>query len=307
MKKTNGNPFVNMGFWGPYGDRMMQRMLVIMWMLMPDGTRVRQQILGPPTIMQWVSCWLVFQCGMIMHGMADYQTMVDYMEFIKELAITHGPECWAIIFQAEARMRRTGLETIRRAADAKLDECVAAEVTRANVYCSSDPYEYNPAKPWDYCFKMAIFDDSPTSRRYWKKYVEIPCNAVNYNNHKVARYIQDDCKIAPTPEEHLATGGLAFDNSGIIAPQPHVEPKQPKAKATPGPPADKEGASKKDKNGNYTHNKKGTKLCVAFNNNGCKPKCPHNDAHQCNKCLLNNHGRSECGKPIAAKVKKGKK
>ncbi len=105
----------------------MQRLLKVMWMRMPDGSMERQSFKGPGTIMQWISCWLVFQIGMIMYDLADYQTMVDYMEFIKDLAMQFGPACWAIIYQADARMRRAGLETIRRAASRLLDEAVDAE------------------------------------------------------------------------------------------------------------------------------------------------------------------------------------
>jgi len=150
-KRTAENPYVNMGFWGPFGERLMQRILAVMWMLMPDGSRVRNKFLGPPTINQWVSCWKVFMTGMIMHGMADYQTMKDYMEFIKALALEHGAHCWAIIYQAEARMRRSGLETIRRLAHRLLDEIVAAEADGGVkvVYTNMNPKDYNPKKPWE--------------------------------------------------------------------------------------------------------------------------------------------------------------
>ena len=316
-QRSGENPQVNMGFWGPFGDRLYQRVLSIMWMLMPDGGRLRQKFLGPPTIQQWVSCWLVFQCGMIMLGMADYNTMRDYMEFIKGLVATHGAHCWAIIYQAEARMRRNGLELIKRQAHRLLNEIVAAEADGAVkvVYANMNPNEFNPKKPWDFCFRMAIFEESPTSRQYWKKYVEQPCNDVNYRNFKVSDFVDKDCQIAATPEEHIATGGLAFNNAGIL---PRIETGQPAAHKTPklkgnpvnpqltDVPAKTPKLSQQDQQGNFTHNNKGVKLCPNFNSGKCKGKCSKGLPHQCSKCLQNSHVASLCGQVLPKKKKNGK-
>ena len=144
----------------------MQRLLTVMWMLMPDGTPARQQFKGPANIMQWVSCWMVFQTGMIMYNLADYQTMVDYMEFIKDLAAQFGPKCWAIIYQADARMRRAGLETIRRAASRLLDSAVETEASGGRLFVPRNPYEFLPGRPWDYCYSMAISEEFPAARKY---------------------------------------------------------------------------------------------------------------------------------------------
>ena len=66
-KETGEIPYVNLGFWGPFQDRIYQRILTYMWVFMSDGQKVRQKFLGPPTIKQWLVCWAVYACGMIMH------------------------------------------------------------------------------------------------------------------------------------------------------------------------------------------------------------------------------------------------
>ena len=312
-KRNKEVPYFNFAFFGPNGDRVMQRLLTVMWMLMPDGTPARQQFKGPANIMQWVSCWMVFQTGMIMYNLADYQTMVDYMEFIKDLAAQFGPACWAIIYQADARMRRAGLETIRRAASRLLDEAVDAEAQGSRLFVPRNPYEFVPGRPWEYCYAMAINAEFPAASKYWKKFVEIPCNKVHNQHEKVEDFLDTDAAISSHPNEHLATGGMQFDNSRIIRqPAPgRAPPVKLKADRPPKTPQDKNDKSMaiERADGIFVSNRAGVSLCGQFQHGNCKlvkGKCPKGQAHQCNKCLQNNHGASTCGTKIE-KTKKTKK
>ena len=59
--------------------------------------------------------------------------------------------------------------------------------------------------------------------------------------------------------------------------------------------------------GNYTHTTQGKEICFKFNQGGCEAKCPAGRAHQCSKCLQNNHGAASCGTVKGkGKGKKGK-
>ena len=290
----------------------MQRLLQVMWMLMPDGTPARQQFKGPANIMQWVSCWMVFKTGMIMYNLADYQTLVDYMEFIKDLAAQFGPACWAIIYQADARMRRAGLETIRRAASRLLDEAVDAEAQGGRLFVPRNPYEYDALRPWEYCYAMAINSEFLAASRYWKKVVEIPCNKVHNQHENVDGFLDTDAAISSHPNEHLALGGMQFDNSRIIRqPAPGRAPPVKLKADRPSGTQEKNNASLAIESaaGIFVTKRVGTSLCGQFQHGKCKlvkGKCPNGKAHQCNKCLQNNHGSSTCGnKP--EKTKKTKK
>ena len=147
-----------------------------------------------------------------------------------------------------------------------------------------------------------------------KKYVDNPCNGVNTQGHRVDQYLDVDHQIAASPSQHIATGGLAFDNSGVLAPAPLAytdervkkNPKQPTLALMDGPV--NKGQSKKDKHGKYTHNIKGVMICTGFNQGTCKGTCPASQSHQCNLCLKNSHGAhtNSCDSPDTGKVKKGK-
>ena len=149
---------------------------------------------------------------------------------------------------------------------------------------------------------MAVGDNSQISRRYWKKYVENPCNAVLRGDCKVEDHLDSDCKIAPSADQHIATGGLAFNNSGLVG--AHLVTAVPRTLKAVPPHRDvpekkiTKKDSKQDANGLWTHNVKGVKICGAFNADKCqKGKCPRNEAHQCNKCLQNSHAAPRCGQP----------
>ena len=80
---------------------------------------------------------------------------------------------------------------------------------------------------------------------------------------------------------------------------------QPVAGVLPLPNDAKNGKGKKPqagKDGLYTHTGKNVPLCKAFNAGNCQKsaaKCPTGHAHQCNKCLRNNHAGKDCkGKAI---------
>jgi len=290
-------------------------MLTIMWVCMSDGTKVRRKFLGPATLKQWLVCWAVYACGMIMHGLAFREAMDDYRDFICELHETWGAKCWAIIYQADVRMRRNGLEYIRRQAHYLLEAAVAHESSGQRLFVPRNPYEFDGKNLWDYCYRKAINAECPTAIKYWKKNVEQPCNFVMNRGDKVCDHVQTDAEICAHPEDHIATGGEVYsiDNR----PTPRQGGGQP-TKIKPEPAIKKENGKgqdkfKKDKNCYYTHNMKGNKICMAFNIGKCTGRCEKNESHQCNVCLNNSHTGTWCGQKDSAPTgkaggkKKGKK
>ena len=223
-----------------------------------------------------------------------------------------GPACWAIIYQADARMRRAGLETIRRAASRLLDEAVDAEARGTRFYAPSNPYKFNPSRPWEFCYAMAINSEFSAAARYWKRFVEIPCNKVLQQNARVESFLDTDAIISANTNEHLATGGMQSDNSRILR-QPALGRNPPvKLKATGNP-----SITNQEKNdaslametaaGKFVTNRGGISLCGPYQHGACKllkGKCPKGLAHQCDKCLQNNHGSKDCKN---LKIKKEKK
>lgn len=244
-----------------------------------------------------------------MHGLASKEAMDDYRDFIVELHETWGAKCWAIIYQADVRMRRNGLDTIRRAAHYLLNAAVAHESSGQRLFVPRNPYEFDGKNPWDYCYRKAIHAECPTAIKYWKKNVEQPCNFVMNRGDQVSEHVDGDAEICNNPHDHIATGGEAFSiNSRQAAQQGGGPPRVPKVKAEPAIKKEKgDKGCKQDHNGNFTHNNKGNKICPAFNLGHCNGACPQNLSHQCSGCLKNSHTQLNCGvKPAAKPADNGK-
>ena len=129
----------------------------------PDGVLTHQECKGPPTVEHWSACYLVYATAMIMLNAADPPSMFAYGQFVERMARQFGTACWSILYQAEARFRREGLERLRRTLSDSLDLALLANGTTP----------FRPDRPWDYCFLLSVDQYS-----YWHTTVEIPAMLV---------------------------------------------------------------------------------------------------------------------------------
>jgi len=114
--------------------------------------------------------------------------------------------------------------------------------------------------------------------------------------------------IAASPEEHVATGGVSF-SIGSGPPQTIGVPRAPKVKQQPAVKEEghkTKGQAKRDKNGFYTFNVKGWKICYQYNMGKYTGKCPNGDNHQCSVCLDNTHHAKNCPQAAGGAKPKGK-
>jgi hypothetical protein len=103
--KEKGVPFVDFAIWGPHGIRAAKAISYSGLVLGPDGTLIKQEMRGPPTIEHWVACFEVYRTAMIMLDAADPPSLKVYGDHIAGLAKQFGPDCWALIYQADSRFR----------------------------------------------------------------------------------------------------------------------------------------------------------------------------------------------------------
>ena len=136
---------------------------------------------------------------MIMMNLADPPPLVAYGKFIKDLATQFGPVCWPLIYQADSRMRREYLETIRRDQSAALDAAIQA----------GGSTDFDPKRPWNACFDAAV-----DCGNYWRRNVEIPSILIVAKARAASNYLDGDAPVASTGM-HLATGQAHASDLGI--------------------------------------------------------------------------------------------
>ena len=86
----------------------------------------------------------------------------NYGEFIRELPVEYGPQCWFIIDQADVRMRFEHFERISTQLESQHEKN-----TKLGLYS-----DYKETMPWDCVFDASICD---TSKLFWHKNVRDKC------------------------------------------------------------------------------------------------------------------------------------
>ena len=87
---------------------------------------------------------MVFASALIMLNQVMPPVIFRYRDHIKKLVTTYGENCWAIIYQADVRMRQAHIERIRRAESHKLDEAL-----KRNPDADTG---FDPSYPWGQWF-----------------------------------------------------------------------------------------------------------------------------------------------------------
>ena len=301
FKQSKENLYVDFNKFGPNGSRTLKKGHEAG--LLPDANGVlrKTEFYGPPDFPHYEACFHVFATGCSMLELVASVHLDAYLKYIGDQSRWYGPAAWPIIYQADVRMRREHMETIRREQSLALNQMIANGNT--------GPFEFDPKKPWDRCFQLA-----PGRADFWKKYLERPADMVKMANANAAQFIDGDAVIARSSQEHLATSMASHSDLRLPprqyseqnptkrprirggnqpqwqqpppAPQPYQAPAAPRA----APPATvtKRTGEAKIVNGYYVTNKTGKHLCSQFQHGQCATNC--GSVHQCSKCLRDNHG-----------------
>ena len=180
------------------------------------------------------------------------------------------PSSWALLCQCGVRCHMEHMERVRR----KLESAHAAALA-AGRHPSID---FDPAKVWDGVWRAAVGDTD-----FWRRQFEEPALLLKV---------------------HISTPGSAISGEAPVGTDTATAPPKrvrPRPDAEHGEPPAK---VHKVSDGHYTHNRRGRKLCGAFQTGQCPlgPQllCPSGSvaAHQCSKCLFPTHGSTSptaCG------------
>ena len=288
LLSTDAVPNADFAHWTPYGRRFLARLVLVAFVLNPEGKWARTELPGPPDFDHWWSSWRVLRAAFFLLAAVDPEHLDVYAEKIRGWSAEY-PGCWFIIYTADCRMRAEEFERIRRAAEQRHQR-------RTQEGRDSD---FDPNRPWNRVFANA---SAPISAPWWDE--TLKDNALLYlNNIQSAAQAVDDktahgvgceeprqVRARPPPPKRLKASEAA--------------PPPPKA-AQPGLPED---LSRRTPEGTYTHNRCGHKICPQFAAGGCgKPgaACPLG-VHQCPRCLGTHDPKQPCSQAGKGKGKRGK-
>ena len=96
--------YADFALWVPFWRRMLKKKRFMG--VVPDehGELHTVEIIGPASVDAWESCYNVFITACIMLYIISAGALKRYFLLIKSF-VKRFPNCWAVIYQADARMR----------------------------------------------------------------------------------------------------------------------------------------------------------------------------------------------------------
>ena len=141
-------PYVDLALWGPYAGRIFRQLKMRGLVMTGDGEFQHVEIGGPPTFAIWEANWEVAIAGYVSHKAAPLGTLMRYRAKIADLHRRCGEGAWALIYQADLRMRSEHFERLRRRGEEERTAALAAGGTNL----------FDPSAPWGWVFDQACAD-----------------------------------------------------------------------------------------------------------------------------------------------------
>jgi hypothetical protein len=197
---TDRVPYVNFSLWGPFGRRLLAKLVFVAMVLSSGGEWIRRELPGPPDWTHWWASWRVLRVAFLLWQAVEIEHLDNYAENLRQLAETY-PSCWFIVYGADCKMRSERFEQLRRNLEAH-------------------PVPSNPvdvARPWNSVFKAANSDAA-----FWDIEVRHACLA------HLTRISAPEAYGGRTAQPDLAPSG------GII--EPPAKKQRPREPDAAGPP-----------------------------------------------------------------------
>ncbi|CAE8690656.1 unnamed protein product, partial [Polarella glacialis] len=150
LTKSGSVPYADFSVFGPYGQRLLRKLVFVSFTLSPSGDWQRRELPGPPEFETWWRCWRVYKVAMLLLDVADPERLEAYGEHIRGLRNTY-VDSWFLVYQADVRMRSEHFERLRRRLAAKPD------------------FNYSGARPWNAVFAQAVRESE-----FWATEVKEP-------------------------------------------------------------------------------------------------------------------------------------
>jgi hypothetical protein len=276
--------YVDFAIWVPNHMRNFKKLKLAGVRIASDGKLVPTELSGPPSFELWEKSYDLLTTAMIMMGVMSLSKIEAYKKKIKGYVTKFGEGVWLVIYQADVRFRMEHLLTLRRRG---ADEADAA--ARAGGI-----HEYDPNRPWDWCMKKGLDDF-----HFWKDTLEDPALLIRTRTSTLSALAGND---TPIDGKHIEEANSQVSNFG-----PPV--KKQKLQHEVRTPKNAHNVE----NGQYVTNRKGKKLCQAFQSGSCTHTKPGGIAcsaglglHQCAKCLSPAHGANACSEAPKDYPNKGK-
>jgi hypothetical protein len=266
---------MDMGVWGPHGERIERTNKFRAWVPGPAGGGRYVEVPGASCLEQWGACWEVYRTAMMMEQAASQATLDKYSGDFKEMAAIYAPRgCWHLCAQADIRCR---------------SEYWPQQKRRMELFHQQNPQasSFDPSRPWNSVIRESV---GPSAMTFWEAQLLGPARLFIIENGARQR-------PASAPDY-----GASIEADST--PDQRGEPNRPKGKGKGKTSKEKRFAKQKAKqdkkkedrqNGKqpYGITEEGKQVCFGWNRSakGCVDgPCPNKRCHICEKCGKQHRG-----------------
>ena len=146
-------PFVDMGVWGPYGERLARQMKFTSQVL-KDGQWKSVEIPGASSIEKWEESWRIFRTACIMLNIAAAAVIDRYASEFRQ-RVAEYPNAWHLAAQADIRCRTEFWPQERRR-------------QKAFHQVHQELSSFNPRQPWNSVIKASACNSDFWAREFEK-------------------------------------------------------------------------------------------------------------------------------------------
>ena len=268
LSQLDANIFIDLAVWCA-NHNQKKKSLFFIGLVVGAGNVLKQvELRAPPTFEEWEAAMLVLRVVFIMLQLVNAADFDAYVAKVRSYARRYGPQAWALLYQAESRMRSHHFVRIHR---------------RLSVDTAGNPEHPFHKKPWSAVYREAAYNE----RDYWSDEFTEVAHLVRIDGKVLQKELGRDAAIDADVHERTRNPkrGREEDDRGRGA-----EPRIGNTRV-----------HKLDESGRFAANRQGKSLCKGFQTGCCKSArgtilCPQNSAesHQCNKCLDFRHGGDRC-------------
>ena len=249
------NPYADFSLFGPYGRRMLRKLVYLQWIYLPGGKWQRQELAGPPDFAHWWASFRVLRTALLLLDSAATEPLDNYGELLRSFDEMYGSTCWFILYDADVKMRSEHFPRLRRQAE--------------NGEALPRGVKFNELKPWAAVWQMAA-----ESENWW-----------NHHLHRPAGLFLSRCKTA---SEVISDGTVQPFFPGDSGARSRSPPRRSKPPSTPPP---RQGA---DRSMGPIAVKNGVPVCQFFNTSRCHFGDRCQNLHVCSRCGKEGHPAKSC-------------
>ena len=154
-------PSVDMGIWGPYGNRI-QRLMQFTAEVRVNGAYVKRRLAGPTNFTGFRKAWRVLRTGLLKLKVAKSGPIDSYEEGVRVLSATF-PEHWGTV-----------LVTVLHNMEERWPQLRVRLEKRARQHGTMAAVDFNPAVPWESVLSCAAYGTGD-DMAWWHTHLELPC------------------------------------------------------------------------------------------------------------------------------------